>query len=383
MIKGFYFDGKTSNKQEVVLYCKHDGLIGFTNLDVDEVPVNTVVISARVSNTPRYINFPDGSQFETTDNDAMDKIAQQFSPSFFNGLIHKLESAKLIVATTTVSLVVFGWLFIQYGIPYSSKVIAKQLPIKASQYLGQGVLDIMDRQWFKKTKLDAKRQAELQKLFTQLKITIEDSEHLKLLFREGGPIGANAFALPDGSIVFTDELIALTENNLEIASIMLHEIGHINERHSLRAAIQKSSLAIFIVAVTGDVSTSSSIITAIPYVLVESGFSKEMETEADGFALQYMQQHNIKPAHFANMMEKLVASFSDHYDDCMSDLQDKLDNKQKLKPEERYKCIAIAVKKNKLTANNQDKNLLDYFSTHPRSEERINRFRQPVPFKQH
>ncbi len=369
MIKGIYYNGQTSEKKDALLYCKHNGLIGFADIDVPETPFSSVEISSRIGNTPRYLNFPDGSQFETTDNDAIDEIVSTFSSSVFQGLIHKLESAKSFVLFTVASVVIFGWLFIQYGIPLISKEIAERLPEEASQYMGQGVLDIMDKQWFSETTLPKKKQAELQQLFDDLKTNIDNSQYLKLIFRSGDSIGANAFALPDGTIVFTDELINLTDNNLDIAAIMLHEIGHIKNRHALRATIQQSSLAIFIVAVTGDVSTSSSIITAIPFVLVKSGFSQGMEIEADSYALNYMQKYNINPIHFANMMEKLEASFSDEFNNCIKES----------KPQNaRIQCINIAVKQNKAKDKKQNKGLLDYFSTHPGSRERTERFRVPA-----
>ena len=366
MIKGIYYNGKTSEKKDALLYCKHNGLIGFADIDTIETPFNSVEISSRIGNTPRYLNFPDGSQFETNDNDAIDEIVNTFSTSVFKGVIHKLESAKPFVLFTVISVIVFGWLFIQYGIPFVSKQIADRLPEEASQYMGQGVLDIMDEQWFSETTLSKKKQTELQRLFNDLKTNIDGSHYYKLIFRNGGSIGANAFTLPDGTIVFTDELINLTDNNLDIAAIMLHEIGHLKNRHSLRATIQQSGLAIFIIAITGDVSTSSSIITAIPFMLVKSGFSQDMETEADSYALNYMQKYNIDPEHFANMMEKLQASFSDEYHSCL---------KESKKPDAAIQCINLAVKQNKLNDKEQSKELLDYFSTHPGAKERINRFR--------
>jgi len=364
MIKGIYFNGKTSKQKEVLLYCNHNGLIGFADLDVIEVPFDEVEISSRIGNTPRYINFPDGSQFETTDNDAIDEIVQIFSSRLFKGIIHKIESKKSLVLITTLCMIIFGWLFVQYGIPFTSKQIAQRLPEEASQYLGRGVLNIMDKQFFSETKLSEKKQQALQKIFTELKTNIENSTHYKLVFRTGNTIGANAFALPDGTVVFTDELINLTDDNLDIAAIMMHEIGHLKHHHSLRATIQQSSLAVFIVAITGDVSTSSSIVTAIPFMLVQSGFSRSMENEADDFAFNYMIKHNIEPQHFAIMMEKLVASFSDEYNDCL-----KKDDKKTIE------CVYRAIEEIKDKNKKQTMSALEYFSTHPSSQERIERFK--------
>jgi len=367
MIKGSYFNGETSDKKDASLYYKEDGSIGLDGINVVEVPFNLINISSRIGNTPRYLNFPDGSQFETNDNAAIDEMVRKLSNDPLHGLAHKLESAKGFILFTIVAVILFGWLFIQYGIPAMSKQIAEMLPDEASQYMGQGVLEAMDKSMFEASQLEQKRQDELRALFNGLLKNIEGSQNYKIEFRLGGKIKANAFALPNGTIVFTDELINLTENNLEIASIMLHEIGHLKRKHSLRATIQQFSLAMFVMVITGDVSTSSSIITAIPVMLVESGFSQGMETEADTYSLEYMLKHKIDPSYFAIMMEKLEASYRPEYVSCMELAKNQVSKIQ---------CITDAVKLNKQEHGKANKSAVDYFSTHPASEERIERFRE-------
>lgn len=370
MIKGSYFNGETSDKKDVSFYYKEDGLVGFAELNVDEINFNEINISSRIGNSTRYINFPDGSQFETEDNAAIDEMVEKLANDPLHGLAHKLESAKAFILFTIVAVILFGWLFIQYGIPAFSKQIAELLPEEASQYMGQGVLDAMDKGFFSESKLTEKRQNELTTLFNSLLKNIEGSKNYRLKFRLGGKIKANAFALPDGAIVFTDELINLAEKDLEIASIMLHEIGHLKNHHSLRATIQQFSLAMFVMVITGDVSTSSSIITAIPVMLVESGFSQDMETEADTYSLEYMQKHKVDPAYFAIMMEKLEASYMPEYSICMEAITGDANKTAK-----QIKCITDAVKLNKVENNKDNKSAMDYFSTHPSSKERIDRFR--------
>ena len=356
MIKGYLFSGATSAKTKVSLFYNKEGYVGFNEAIGNGVKFDVIKISSRLGNTPRYINFPDGAQFETENNDAIDEMVKTLSSKALNGLAYKLESAKAFVLFTLITVVFFAWILIQFGIPYFSKEIASALPEEASQYMGSGVLEVMDNSWFSKSELSDKRQKKLRTLFNSL---LKDNEHYKLEFRLGGKIKANAFALPSGTIVFTDELISLAENDLEIAAIMLHEIGHLKHHHSLRSTIQQFSLAMFVMLVTGDVSSSSSIITAIPIMLVESGFSQTMETEADDYSLNYMRQNNINPNYFSLIMEKLEASYLPEYDECAE-------------KGNKIKCIKEAVLLNK--TNNNKTNVLSYFSTHPSSEDRIKRF---------
>ncbi|MCW9004317.1 MAG: M48 family metallopeptidase [Gammaproteobacteria bacterium] len=342
MIKGIYFDGKTSDKKEVLLTYDDTGRITFSGVALAPIAFDVLTISSRIGNTPRYISLPTGAQFETEDNDAVDQMVKRFSTGGRVFSIHYLESTRSIIISTILFVVLFAWLFIQYGIPHFSRQLADMLPEEATRVLGQGVLDAMDDHWFDESELAVDRQAVLQDLFKNLADKTRPGKVMKLEFRKGGLLKANAFALPDGTIVFTDELIQLAKDDMEIAAIMLHEMGHLENRDSVRSAIQQFSLAMFVMVVTGDVSTSSSVITAIPFMLVRAGYSQEMEWQADSYAYDYMKLNNMDTNHFANIMASLEASHN---------------------------------KSEKEVPQNDGESIKDYFSSHPASNERIKRFR--------
>ena len=56
---------------------------------------------------------------------------------------------------------------------------------------------------------------------------LDDGHVYQLEFRHGGYIDANAFALPSGIIVMTDELVELAKSDDELISVLAHEIGHV------------------------------------------------------------------------------------------------------------------------------------------------------------
>ena len=61
-------------------------------------------------------------------------------------------------------------------------------------------------------------------------------------------VDANDRVHSPGAVVITDELIALAKNDDEIMSVLFHEIGHVEHRHSLRMVISHSGLAILSLA---------------------------------------------------------------------------------------------------------------------------------------
>jgi len=126
----------------------------------------------------------------------------------------------------------------------------------------------------------------------------------------------------------------------------------------------------FVMAITGDVSASSHVVTALPLVLVESGFSREMEWKADGYALGTMLQLRINPDHFANIMEKQDVS--------------RLEKSKCEKQETEGGCVkkeSSGSRSNEIENKEEKKSFFDYFSTHPVTRDRINRFRQTAPRK--
>lgn len=360
MIKGSYSDGKTSKALDVFLYTTDSGRIGIKDSHKETITFHAVKVSPRIGNTTRYIEFPDGAVFETEDNDAIDTIIKRFSSSHYPNIVHRLESSKQLVVITLLTMILLGWGFIQFGIPHFSREVAMLLTDEQTKYLGVDLLKTMDKHMLEESELDPQRQRELQSVFQSLLETLH-KDNIRLVFRKSEHIGANAFALPDGTILFTDDMVALADENEEIISIMLHEIGHLQHRHSLRMAIQGFSLAIFITAITGDVSASSSIVTSLPAVLIESGYSREMETEADTYSLLYMLGHKINPIHFATIMRKLEASNTYTYKKCLKD------NKSI------QTCLGEAMQSREQTKADSE-SLGNYFSSHPGTDERIQRF---------
>jgi predicted Zn-dependent protease len=159
------------------------------------------------------------------------------------------------------------------------------------------------------------------------------------MFRKGNGLGANAFALPDGTIIFTDEMVALSEHDDELAGVLVHEIGHVVHRHGMRTVIQDSLLGFVLLAITGDVSGSSELFLALPVLLTQLAYSREFEREADDYALDYLRSHGTPTTHFANLIRRI-------------------DEKTK------GKCQA------------SDEKWLDYLSTHPMTEERLKDFEE-------
>ena len=117
---------------------------------------------------------------------------------------------------------------------------------------------------------------------------------------------ANALALSDGKIIVTDELINLSKNTDEIKAILLHEIGHIEEKHIQKILTRNSLIAILSMLILGDNSAVSDLGIGVGAILISSEHSREIETQADTYAFEKMLELKINPNNFINIMNKIT-----------------------------------------------------------------------------
>jgi Zn-dependent protease with chaperone function len=310
-IKGTWYDGQTSADAPAVCQIYDNGAL--TVLDSEDghriisLSRFSVRLSPRLANTPRYIYFPDGEKFETGDNDTVDRVMKRFSHSRMQGWLHRLESHWKFVLIALVAMIIFLWGGLKYGVPLAARQVANRLPVSILDAAAEQTLSILDQTVLNDTELDETVQQRIQSHFQPV-IDGHPEHSLTILFRKGGQVGPNAFALPNGTIVFTDEMVRLAEHDQELVGILSHEIGHVVHRHGLRAVIQDSLLGFALLAITGDVTGSSELFLGIPVVLTQLAYSREFEREADQYALTYLRGHGISPHHFVRLMQRIEES---------------------------------------------------------------------------
>lgn len=306
-IHGELYDGQTSRHFAAVMRPAADGELQFVwEGGSSSYLLQAVTVSSRLGNTPRYFTLPDGWKFETRDNDSVDILLRQYKQQGWNAWVHKLESRWSYVFAALVFVVVFVWGMLQYGLPAAAQGIAYQLPAKITDNISAETLGYLDKHLFEPTELPRSQRQKLQSRFAAMSASLDSGHDFRLQFRKGGEVlGANAFALPSGTIVMTDELVALSKNEDELLAILAHELGHVVHRHSLRQILQNSVLSLFITYTTGD---ASSLVVALPMMLVQLGYSRDFEREADYYAHNYMLENGIELEHFAHLLTRIEKS---------------------------------------------------------------------------
>jgi Zn-dependent protease with chaperone function len=168
-----------------------------------------------------------------------------------------------------------------YLVPIASDWLAPLIPWSVEQRLG-GAVDNQVRALFGRTVCAEPRgRAALDKLSDRLSA----KANLPIPVEVGILPSAvpNAFALPGGRVYLLDGLLRRAENVDEVAGVLAHEMGHVRHRDGLRRLIQSGGTAFLLGLLFGDVTGSSTLIL-LGRLLVESSYSREAESGADGFA---------------------------------------------------------------------------------------------------
>jgi len=135
---------------------------------------------------------------------------------------------------------------------------------------------------------------------------------LKYEFHVVDMVEPNAFALPGGYIYVSRGILALTNDEDELAGILGHEIGHVAARHSVRTISRAAPLAVLTglgAAVTGIVSPMlGSVVGGIGGLagaLVLAPYSRSQEEEADRVGQEMAAKAGFDPSGISRSLHTL------------------------------------------------------------------------------
>ncbi|GAA0361555.1 M48 family metallopeptidase [Bowmanella denitrificans] len=261
---------------------------------------------AALGRMPREIRLPDGGLLQV----AADKALNQWLDG--DGLSARLAAMETnrwgILASLILAPLCLFALF-KYAIPALAIGFAQYVPQSYVQIASEHTLLALDQSLLDPSELDAATQKDYldywQNTVTQLGLS-PASYHIQ--FRHAETLGPNAFALPDGTIVITDQLVTLLENDKEVLqAVLLHEIGHVEHRHSMRLIAQTLVSSVVISYMFGDLSGMADLFAGASTTLVQNQFSQELEWQADGYALTQLDKLGKGRDSFAQAMEKLAS----------------------------------------------------------------------------
>ncbi len=306
------YDGQTSERRAVNVQLGLSGYLVVQELGaLSRYKLDSLSIPEQLGNQPARISLPNGAMLEVKDSAAFYAALELGTGR--KQWLHHLESRWGWVAISFLIMAGFVWGSYTWGIPALAKNVAYALPLEMDLKIGEEGLGILDERVFQESELDYMEQLRLLTIFMSVVEVVGegDAYRYQLEFRKGGKVGPNAFALPAGIVVITDELVELAQNDDEIAAIMAHEVGHIRSRHALRALLQNSVVAGLIISLTGDPSSAARLAAGVPTLLARAAYSREFEYEADAVAREYLLTAGIPLSRFSDIILRMDESRSD------------------------------------------------------------------------
>jgi predicted Zn-dependent protease len=330
-LKGQYYDGRQPIAVPATLEFSRSEAILTAGQVTGRYAVDELGVSPASGKADRFIALPDGGQLQCPDQSFLDLLPQT-SPS--EGLVARLE-ARWGVALSGIVIVACVLLAGYFrGLPAAAERIAARIPLETEQALGRQSLAWLDEKgWFQPTNLDKTTQQNIKDGFGGLISDLPLKDHYQLELRTSRVMGANAFALPGGIIVITDDMVKAADSPEEVQAVLAHEIGHVELRHTMRSVLQNSAVAVAVAAVTSDAASLSVAIAGLPVLLAQTKYSREFEAAADDYAFNLLKQKDRSPAAFASLMERIAGK------------------------------------------HGEDERTFSYVSTHPVTEERVKRAR--------
>ncbi|WP_067216593.1 M48 family metallopeptidase [Marinomonas gallaica] len=262
-------------------------------------------MSSRLPGVPMTLSFGDGASFTPADPDFSWPNSSK-SSSF----IYWLER-KWLYGLLAIGLMI-GFLtgMVKVAIPFAAVQVASVVPMTISQGMGQQSLSLLDQLYFEESELESDTMAQVQGNWDVLLERLElPQEHYQLQFRSWH-LGPNAMALADGTVVVTDSIVELMQDDLHLLdAILLHEIGHVEHRHSLQAVIRTTITTVLYAIIFGDIEGAGEVVLGAGVGLVDLSFSREMEREADQFAYQHLLEIDRSSNDFAMALRKLKSAY--------------------------------------------------------------------------
>lgn len=300
MIEARYFDGRSTRIHRVVLSLAEDRLvIAGDGIDL-RVPFSQVTVDEKLGRAARKIRLASGAFCEAADIDAAEALLA--AAGHRDGRVDRLQrrfTVALLAAVSCIGLAIAAYL---WGLPWLAEIGARHLPPSLGKTLSTQTLAALDGHFLLPSKIAEDRQAAITARYRALHLPEGGAPASPLLFRDSPALGANAFTLPDGTVVVLDGLVTLIGDEDQIVAVLAHELGHAHRRHGLQLLLRSSAVGAFWTFYIGDVSQ---LLAAAPTLLIQEKYSRELEAEADEYGATLLAANGLSPALLADALESL------------------------------------------------------------------------------
>jgi Zn-dependent protease with chaperone function len=308
MINANFFDGHDARLQPVGL----DVRAGHLHVDAPgferSYPLSAVVLAEPFERAPLMLRLGDATCEVPYGSGRQALLA---ALGYSKSRVERWQGywpAALLALVLLLALLAAG---LVWGVPAAAQRIAAHLPATVDTKLGQATLAGLEaRNMVAPSRLSEDSIAQVQALLPRV-LPAHPRVPIRLLVRSAPALGANALALPDGTIIVTDGMVRLAwdkDNRLDddgtagLLGVLAHEVGHIERRHATRVMTGSSLTAALSATLFGDFSA---VAAGVPAILTQMQYSRAMELEADDYAAGVLRRNGLEPDVLADALQAL------------------------------------------------------------------------------
>ncbi len=299
-----WYDGRSPRPRAVTLRVEAGELLMHIGEEVRRYPVARVRWPERRTHGQRQAELPDGGLIQHADAAAWDTWARAsgLRDGAVAGWMQSWRAALAALAGSAAFLAA-AWF---WGVPWLGAMLAHQVPASLENRIGQHSLQQLGRLFLRPSQLPPAQQDDLRQRFGSLVERAHpqgDAPHWELAFHASPALGANAFALPGGHIVMTDELVKLLQDQPDaLVGVLAHELGHVQNRDGLDMVVRAGLASALVGVVLGD---ASGFIASVPATLATQAYSRDTERRADAYAADLLDRGGIPPAVMEVFFERI------------------------------------------------------------------------------
>ncbi|TCO72911.1 M48 family metallopeptidase [Rhodovulum euryhalinum] len=258
---------------------------------------------ARIAGGPSRVVLPGEWVFECRDHGALDAA---LGPARGDWLIRAEAWHPRLIAVVAGCLLGV-WLIWRHGLDLLVAAAIALTPPTLVEAIDRGNLAAVDRMFAEETGLPPDRQAGIRAIFDAIAAAAPPPPYgeYRLVLRDVPGLGPNAFALPGGTLVLTDDLAERFPDDDVIAAVLGHEIAHVSERHSLRQLYRSLSIYMLVALIAGDVGPVLEDVLLEGNLLLSLAYSRAHERDADALGIEIAARAGYDPAALITFFEAL------------------------------------------------------------------------------
>ncbi len=305
VIPAQYSDGLSAAIVQVHLSLR-DGVLHISGPGLSRAwPCRGVRVLTHIDGAPLVLGFKGSDERLTIASDDEDMLREWF-PVLLDR--DRRRQGTLLLGGTLTALAAGVVAFAIFGLPGLADRIADRVPLDVEARMGERTNGMVSLFTAECTHSEDAR-ITLDRIAADL--TAASGSPFDIQIRIVDADFPNAFAMPGGYVVVTDELMAMMDTPEQLFGVLAHEAAHVAERHVMAAQVREMGAGVLLELLVGGGSGAGQELARAGATVESMRHTRSAEYEADALALDYLETLDVNPEGLAEFFDIIDAFVSE------------------------------------------------------------------------